>query len=181
MVAEHRSQFRYHIPRCRVLSSEGPGTRSQGSKTRSQVSRYVVMMSRNDVMMSRYTLPGWWYDVPRIRLQNHYLAPRARGRRNDQVARSSEPASLSVITAPDPHECAGQRLIENMAVAVSGRLAEDEALMITFGLQRGGGAAACHDPVVVSLLGVFRAQVDFRDVSENAQGFCLGRLDQFLA
>ena len=62
------------FPRCRVLSSECPGTRSQGSEQHSKVSRYIVMMSRNAVMMSRYTLPGWWYDVPRVRVQIQFWA-----------------------------------------------------------------------------------------------------------
>src|SRR5688572_30717096 len=73
---------------------------------------------------------------------------------------------LGVIAAPDPDEGVGQRLIEDLAVAVPGRLAEDETLMVAFGLQRGGGAPAGHHPIAVGFLGVFRAQVVFRDVRE---------------
>ena len=42
--------------------------------------------------------------------------------------------SFCLVTAPNPHERIGQRLLENAPVAVVGAEAEDETVVVIFGL-----------------------------------------------
>src|ERR1051325_10526463 len=83
--------------------------------------------------------------------------------------------------APDPDERVGQCLLEHTAVTMSGAAAENKAVMVALRLESGGGAFAGHDPVVMSLLGIFGAQIVLRDMSEDAQWFFLTLLDEFHA
>src|SRR5207244_342081 len=87
--------------------------------------------------------------------------------------------SLLTVTAPNPRQRIGQGLLENTTVAVTCAEAEDEAVVVTFGFQRRRRALAGHDPVVMSFLGIFRTQIVFRHVSEDAQWLPRTVLNQF--
>src|SRR5262245_54102152 len=89
--------------------------------------------------------------------------------------------SIGAVAAPDPDEGVGESSLENARVAVAGRLAEDEALRIAFGLERGGGALAGHDPVVIRFLRVVGSVVLLGDMSEDAQRFHFARFDELHA
>src|SRR5258708_26010086 len=84
-----------------------------------------------------------------------------------------------MVAAPDPDECIGQGLLENAAVTMASAEAEHETLGVTFGFQSRRRALASHDPIVMSFLRIFWAQVVFRDVSEDPQRLPLAILNQF--
>src|SRR5262245_23597529 len=69
--------------------------------------------------------------------------------------------SVGLIAAPEPDEGVGQGLLENAAIAVTRGQAEDEAMVVTFGLERRGRTFAGHHPVVMGLLGIFGTQIVF--------------------
>jgi hypothetical protein len=66
-----------------------------------------------------------------------------------------------MITAPNPHERIGQRLLEHATVAVAGCQAEDKTVVVTFGIERRFSAFAGHDPIVMSFFGVIWAKIVF--------------------
>src|SRR6188768_2699677 len=88
---------------------------------------------------------------------------------------------LFAVAAPEPDEGVGEGLVEDFAVAVAGGFAEDEALVVAFGLEGSGGALAGHDPIVIGLLGVLGAEVILGDVGEDAEGLALGLFDELHA
>ena len=73
----------------------------------------------------------------------------------------TDDALFRVITSPHPNECIGQRLFENIAIAVIGFLAEYVTVVVTFCLESCRSAFVGHDPVVIGLFGVVGPQVIF--------------------
>ena len=90
-------------------------------------------------------------------------------------------ALLAAVAAPEPHEGVGEGLIEDLAVAVAGCFAEDEAVVVAFSGEGGGGALAGHDPIVMPLLGRLGTDIVFRAMGEDAQGLWLAVFDELHA
>src|SRR5438874_1004693 len=77
------------------------------------------------------------------------------------------------VAAPDPHERIRQCLLEDAAVTVARGQAEDEAVVVALGFERGRGAFARHHPIVMGFLRIFRAKIVFGHVGEDAQWLLL--------
>ena len=63
---------------------------------------------------------------------------------------------ISVVAAPRPNESICERLLENLAVAMTGSPAEHVSVVVTFGLEGVRGAIARHHPIVISFFRILR-------------------------
>src|SRR6267143_2922931 len=88
---------------------------------------------------------------------------------------------LGMVAAPDPDECIRQRLLKNAPVAVTRRKGENESVVVTLCLERSRSALAGHYPVVMGFLQIFRSNIVFGHVREDAQRFLLAVFDQLHA
>lgn len=84
-----------------------------------------------------------------------------------------------MIAAPQPDEGVGQRLLENVSIAVPDAEAVDETMVVALGIERFRGALAGHGPVVMGCLRIVGAEVFFGDVGKDAQWFLFAVRDQF--
>src|SRR5207253_7992140 len=98
-----------------------------------------------------------------------------------RICAVDQPPSLSVVAAPDPDERIRQCLLENAAVAVARAKAKYEALIVTFRLERRCGPFTRHHPVVMGFLRIFRAQIVFGHVREDAQWLLLTAFNELHA